>query len=241
MIGTTFKPCASHATQERQMPRMVDLGIRLKEDKGYTPGECARCGNKVEKKNRRFNKYCSMECRSPWKACETCHIDFKPSRDSNKYCSRECMGLKRTLSIPDRVCRHCNKTFKAKFTDRTTYCSRGCSQQFQREFPELHRIADLSSPRRRYSAGSRARANDPNYENFDVFEIFARDGWRCQICKMKTIKSKRGSFHPRAPELDHIIPLSRNGTHNRINVQCTCRACNQTKKAKDIGQTRLFG
>lgn len=78
-------------------------------------------------------------------------------------------------------------------------------------------------------------------EHVDPFKVFERDAWRCQICLKKTDPKRRGKVHPRAPELDHIQPLAQGGAHTYLNTQCTCRACNNAKRAKSIGQPRLFG
>jgi 5-methylcytosine-specific restriction endonuclease McrA len=71
--------------------------------------------------------------------------------------------------------------------------------------------------------------------------VFARDGWRCQLCGCATPQSLRGSTHPHAPELDHIVPLSVRGGPGHVwtNVQCACRRCNSQKGARPLGQLRL--
>lgn len=40
-----------------------------------------------------------------------------------------------------------------------------------------------------------------------------------------------GSLSERAPELDHVVPLSRGGGHVYGNVQLLCRMCNGAKGA----------
>lgn len=77
-------------------------------------------------------------------------------------------------------------------------------------------------------------------EKVDPTLVFVRDNWKCQICGMKTLQSKRGQPHPKAPELDHIMPLSLGGDHSYQNTQCTCRDCNSRKGAKPYGQLMLF-
>lgn len=74
-------------------------------------------------------------------------------------------------------------------------------------------------------------------------KIYERDGWRCQICRRKV---KRGATlpHPKAPTLDHIIPLAQGGTHEPVNCQLACYRCNclkgdRTAPAGD--QLRLIG
>jgi 5-methylcytosine-specific restriction endonuclease McrA len=59
-------------------------------------------------------------------------------------------------------------------------------------------------------------------------EVFKRDGYRCQLCGIKT----RGMVpNPKAPTVDHIVPLAHGGDHSFLNVQCACFACNSRKGA----------
>lgn len=71
----------------------------------------------------------------------------------------------------------------------------------------------------------------------------------CEFCK-KEFKpkldkngyprvSKCGTCHDKAPELEHIIPLSRGGLHTFSNVACSCRKCNHAKGDKEYGQLNL--
>lgn len=93
---------------------------------------------------------------------------------------------------------------------------------------------------RRIARAKRRRAIRINGgENIDPIKVFERDGWRCHMCKRKTPKGLRGSYAPRAPELDHIVPLSMGGTHTWGNVACSCRQCNQDKGARPLGQLLL--
>src|SRR6185369_6572415 len=43
-------------------------------------------------------------------------------------------------------------------------------------------------------------------------KVFDRDGWRCHLCGQPTNKSAVVP-HPKAPTLDHVIPLSAGGDH----------------------------
>lgn len=93
------------------------------------------------------------------------------------------------------------------------FCSIKCSRR------SLSRIA---------SAARRARVT--NGERVDPFLVFDRDGWLCQICHEPTPRALRGSYEPKAPELDHIIPLAAGGEHTYRNTQCACRRCNIAKR-----------
>ena len=77
-------------------------------------------------------------------------------------------------------------------------------------------------------------------ENVDPIKVFERDKWKCQICGVKTPRKLRGTINDRAPELDHIMPLSRGGAHSYMNTQCLCRKCNAAKSDTPPVQPSLF-
>ena len=59
------------------------------------------------------------------------------------------------------------------------------------------------------------------YVRFSRFNIYARDGNRCQYC---------GRQFPRAElNLDHVVPRSKGGTSVWENVVCSCHRCNRLK------------
>jgi 5-methylcytosine-specific restriction endonuclease McrA len=49
--------------------------------------------------------------------------------------------------------------------------------------------------------------------------------------------------HPKAPVLDHILPLAQGGTHEPTNVQCAHFMCNSIKRdtVPAVMQLMLFG
>ena len=92
---------------------------------------------------------------------------------------------------------------------------------------------------------SRARKYGVQYTEFDKRDVFARDAWRCQLCKRAVLKTAKRDkrtrrLHPRTASLDHIVPLSKGGPHVESNVQCACLECNVRKQARRIGQLRIF-
>lgn len=56
-----------------------------------------------------------------------------------------------------------------------------------------------------------------------VARLLIEQGWQCVYCKTWLAK-----YH-----VDHIVPLSRGGTHTADNVQILCPSCNVRKSAKD--------
>lgn len=52
----------------------------------------------------------------------------------------------------------------------------------------------------------------------------------CLECKCVLLTGP--TYHPQQATLDHIIPLSKGGTHTKTNVRYICRKCNAHKSAK---------
>lgn len=191
-------------------------------------------------------KYCTPECkhenrdkirRPETYKCKGCGEPFSPKRkDSRTFCGRECTQRYQCsevmddakYAVPDgatekRPCFNCDEPFPVKPGDRKRkYCSPRCRKK------SAARIA--GSTRRKNLKGARVETVDP-------YEICERDKWRCHLCGVRTPKRLRGTFDPRAPEVDHILPITAGGTHNYANLACACRDCNQKKGNKPLGQT----
>ena len=98
------------------------------------------------------------------------------------------------------------------------------------------KLSETTRANKRASRAVRkARERASTAEVFDPVDVLRRDGWRCHLCHCSTPERLRGTMHPRAPELDHIVPLARGGAHTRINTACACRSCNAGKGASLVG------
>lgn len=86
--------------------------------------------------------------------------------------------------------------------------------------PEIVRAA---ASRRR--ARKRQADYDPNVTLLDVIALF---GAGCYICGVKTDPSAPPRTRFKA-ELEHVVPLSRGGSHTLANLRCACHPCNQVK------------
>ncbi len=223
--------------------------------------KCKGCGKTYKPKAADRNKYCSRECAfksgatskyvrngneydrpSPYtkvyfKICKQCAIGFVAKRSDKTICSDECSKKFKNLRqlkiasqkkiITTRSCKNCKKLFVAEYGNKKRlYCSELCGDRLNGRVNKAKR---------------RARERSVEAENIDPFQVFDRDRWKCCLCGIKTLKSKRGTYDDRAPELDHIIPLSKGGKHTYANVQCACRRCNSAKNNKELGQLLLFG
>lgn len=199
---------------------------------------CESCG-KTYRTSRPTGRVCSLSCwwfinpqtikRSPldWHQCRGCeHWIATPGR---AWCSKRCRCGQRPppKGIARRFvygpCRHCGGPFLAlNFGGPLPqFCSQHCSKTEQRD---------------RYRATKREAYVSP----VSRLRIFERDGWRCQICRRLV---KRGAVvpHPKAPVVDHIIPLAMGGTHEERNAQTAHYLCNSIKAAGGTDQLLLFG
>jgi hypothetical protein len=85
----------------------------------------------------------------------------------------------------------------------------------------------------------RARMRDAFIEDVPPLEIFERDNWQCQIpgCRFPGVPARldAGRYGPLLASLDHIIPLSKGGKHERSNLACSHLQCNQVKQDRVEG------
>lgn len=225
---------------------------------------CRVCQISYEKQQRPFwNKVKTSH------QCKHCGIEFYPKKnDRLKYCSRECSWAEQKRNSAERIekintdrlnkkivieqarlnrqassklhkCFCCGIEFdrsKRKFKHT-------CSDECQSVKEQTSKQKSRKSIRDRFGGGKyrhRARKFGVSYEPVNRLKVFERDGWRCQICHRPTPKKLCGSFDDRAPELDHIVPLSKGGEHSYRNVQCACRKCNGAKSDSVYGQLYLF-
>jgi len=163
--------------------------------------------------------------------CVQCGQRFVGGNITAMYCSigcqRQAFWRRRGVDPAPRRCPECDVVFEVVYgRGAAVFCSDECSAKHNRRKVKWRRKARM-----------RSVAND----NIDPFYVFDRDGWRCKLCGVSTPKRLRGTYDDRAPELDHILPISLGGSHTLDNVQCACRKCNGAKGATPMGQTLLFG
>ena len=64
------------------------------------------------------------------------------------------------------------------------------------------------------------------------FQIFERDNFTCQYCGRKPPEVQL--------EVDHIVPLAKDGTNDEINLITACRDCNRGKGIEKLAVTNDF-
>ena len=216
---------------------------------------CVMCDATFHPRHKENSTTCSRECGWAWlsfrsralaeggrisvvvlrKKCGTCG---RRHSGQGTYCSAGCRP-----SAPKPItygcCRVCGDAFdRREHGARRFICSVACADK---ALKEARRKAKQSPSRKADKKRRKAMARGAlGGEAVDVTKVFERDGYRCGICGRKTLQSKRGTCHPRAPELDHIVAIALGGSHTYANVQCACRECNGAKGASALGQLHLF-
>ena len=131
-----------------------------------------------------------------------------------------------------RPCSVCSKPVgRGRTKTRPAFtCSDACSE----------RTPVAVEAKRASNKARKARKRAATVECVSPLRVFERDGWRCHLCGSLTLKAKRGTYHPKAPELDHIVPLSKGGPHSYANTACAHRSCNAAKSDTIMGQPSLL-
>jgi hypothetical protein len=61
--------------------------------------------------------------------------------------------------------------------------------------------------------------------------IYMRDNWRCVYCQKDLSKVR-----PRLRTLDHVVPVTNNGSNEHTNLVTCCKRCNDSKQDRTLDQ-----
>lgn len=203
-----------------RLPRFCSLQCRAVQ----RSQQKAACLGRLSEGDRR-NRYPATRQPKPLVhcQCEQCGVSYQAATGSrgNRFCNSQCRDAWHVATKASETaaklrpveCPCCSTVFKPK-QSLQRYCTRRCEKKVQH-----------SNKNHRRRAATEAGTVNP-------YAVFTRDGWQCKSCSKPTPRSQRGTFDHDAPELDHIVPISKGGPHTYANTQCLCRACNQSKGAK---------
>lgn len=101
--------------------------------------------------------------------------------------------------------------------------------------------------RQRYPAAAaaidarrRMRVLVATVESFAPREVYERDGWVCQLCRLP-IDPGVAWPDPMSPSVDHRVPLAKGGEHSMANVQAAHLGCNSRKHDQSDGPGSAAG
>lgn len=146
--------------------------------------------------------------------------------------------------VEPRACTACGTAFRARSTDQR-WCSLRCANQHKPGAgprgglsPEARGRQRLywQEKNRRRRAVKRGGASEP----YTTAQIAERDRARCGLCGGRVLMTQKVP-HPKAPTIDHIVPVSEGGDDTRANVQLAHFHCNSSKGARGSQQLALIG
>lgn len=203
---------------------------RMWKRSSLSPQTCDLCGKAYQGHNR---KYCGGECRQKAhherlkmttveRICKVCEMEFRTSKWKRSVCcSTECANAWRARRqadwpVVEGECMRCKEPFRrrvhyVKVEVQSRYCSTQCLKRDQQ-------AANLRGCRKRGRKDLRPLLST----------IGARDGWVCQLCG-EPVDARIIAPDKRCASIDHIIPLSRGGTNDAVNLQLAHYGCNSRK------------
>lgn len=158
-------------------------------------------------------------------SCAWCSRPFTAKLPHERFCSRRCGNAAN------------NRAKQEAARDRSPRNCVVCGALFTPDYGDMRRaICSDRCVARQHSARTTGKAHVRRAERFgceaervNKLKVFERDGWRCRICGISSPRSAMGTISHDAPELDHVLPLSRGGAHSYANTQLACRSCNRLK------------
>jgi predicted nucleic acid-binding Zn ribbon protein len=139
-----------------------------------------------------------------------------------RFCSRPCKDRAKDAARqavieaakPERQCIHCGADMPRSMRADARFCSEDCNSAAH----NLKRGNGRLGPGRR--------------REIERAYIIERDGSRCHLCGKKC--------KPEEIHLDHLIPLSRGGTHAYENVRVAHAFCNLSKRDQPRNEQLLL-
>lgn len=226
--GRTRSSCqrrASNAQQRGVTPTIGPIG---------SPFDCAECGVRCvpgqDGVAPHATKFCGVQCKRNWHWHDADGANRRWAEENGTYVGIYLGPFCRLGERPDvrklqmGYCWECRTPFVTRFHSLwpCRYCSDSCQRRAGRRATR-QRTGHQSNHRKR------ARHFGVEYEPINKTKLFERDGYRCGICSEPTERDKAVP-HPRAPTIDHIVPISLGGPHLYSNVQCACFECNYLKR-----------
>lgn len=114
-------------------------------------------------------------------------------------------------------CAECGEPFTSANSSPNRYCSSACAERDQRRRSKHRRSKRIRNGSRR--------------DRISLPKLAIRDGWKCHICT-RTVTRKTWS-------VDHLVPLSFDGTHTWDNVALAHHRCNTLRGNHGHAQLRL--
>lgn len=214
---------------------------------------CVGCGGNVRpaKVVGTKPKYCSIECRertnyrmriesggydaqlakrraenalkpSPTHTCLQCGARWESRQKVSKFCSSKCGNAYKDV--------HNEKRCSELDCDRGVRAKGLCQMHWRRKARAEGRetLPAWDDRRRANYHKRRAQKLTTAVEELNPMDIYQRDIWLCGLCSTP-VDPDVAWPDPMSASLDHILPLSKGGSHTYENVQLAHLTCNVSK------------
>ena len=228
---------------------------------------CPICGVQYQP-TRYGQKYCTHACRNrrarppkseaakerdrkrvhPPRNCDYCGQSYQGTYSGrpSQYCTPACWYAARRQGWPcskvyPTTCPVCGVVWCSR-TSRRKLCSAECQRKKQSQYVSakiMERYRTDPQFRDQVLARAHARRADKlglGSKQVLLSYLIKRDHGVCGLCH-RPVRAKRG---PMRPSIDHLIPLSRGGTHELSNVQLSHYRCNLEKNNAGGGEQLLL-
>ena len=205
---------------------------------------CIQCKGEIKRfshGSRDAGLCCSRECGFKWQAFIRSEIralrriaeNNKPKPVVDVYLLNEIRAIKRIARAArvSKSCKHCGEIVYSKYLLLHPNCRKEYERTVRLAYRQKYKHTEVYKANKKVWRNKRKalERGAKVAENVNPDFILERDKYRCYICGIKTPKKLRGTFEDNAPEVDHIIPLSKGGLHVESNLRCACRKCNGLK------------
>lgn len=156
-------------------------------------------------------------------------------REKTVYCSHECYlddryGVNRPKGIRPKAGTKCKINIKTCIDCHTLMVCKTNQQKRCKHCAYLNNIAMANQREHQIRIPHRQQGDKITRK-----DLYLRDQGICYLCKRMTIlETGLKKRHKRLATIDHIIPVSRGGTHTWGNVRNCCWQCNIRKGNKEL-------
>lgn len=235
--------CRPHYEAERGYDRKsatcVACGVEYQRARRATTDWCPPCAYRSPARSAAAKRRPSRRTKWPtspvyFPTCPTCWATFT-ARRPRVYCTPACYPVK---ALPPG---HSAKPCAGCGAPKENYRARWCDTCRETRLGDHRKAWRAKRPKGQENNRRRARHFGVDYEPIKNRDVFERDGWLCGICGERIDKRLKYP-NPRSASLDHVVPMSRGGSHTYSNVQASHWICNTNKGARSAGdQLALFG
>lgn len=201
---------------------------------------CLQCGQSFvvprqggyQRRNGTQQTYCSKSCASIYKQ-KPRSIEAAKKREAERIAKKNVRHPCQTCGMPTTLLKRfcsvaCRPSTRKPASPRAPIHCEVCGCSFVPRAAGRPQIACSSCSTKREKAIRQARSRARGGDRVSPWVVFDRDNWCCWICGEAT-SSKYASHDPKSPTMDHVIPLSKGGTHCYDNVRCAHAICNAVK------------